>query len=249
MRWLSGLPPLTPRATLRWAALAPVVRQLRPQSILEIGCGQGALGARLAGHGRYLGIEPDARSFQRARERVTRQGGDVLHSSDDALGGAQRYDLVCAFEVLEHLADDTGAVRRWAARVRPGGHLLLSVPADPERFGPSDVLVGHYRRYDPAALGAVLATAGLGSCAIWRYGWPLGALLEHGRNAIARRRLDRPPGEQHAVGTPGSGRLLQPAALAGPAIRLAVAPFAYAQRFAPHRGTGLIALAHLPAQR
>lgn len=241
-------PPLTPRAALRWAAVAPVVRRLKPDTILEIGCGQGAMGVRLAELACYLGVEPDAHSYSRARRRILGAGGQVLHRSDEELRADRQYDLVCAFEVLEHLPDDVSAVRRWLARVKPGGHLLLSVPAGPARFGASDILVGHYRRYDTGSLRSVFAAAHADACTTWHYGWPLGSLLDRGRDVLARRRLARagtdPTG--HSVGTPGSGRLLQPTTVAGPVIRLAVAPFALAQRWAPHRGTGLIALAPVP---
>ncbi len=237
--------PLTPRAALRWAAVAPVVAAINPGNILEIGCGQGAIGTRLARQASYLGIEPDTRSYQRAAQRIIPAGGRLLNCTDDELAADERADLVCAFDVLEHLADDLGAVQRWLRRVKPGGYLLLSVPADPAAFGPSDVLVGHYRRYSATTLDEVLAEAGAPERAIWHYGWPLGRLLDAGRDVISRRRLaDAASTEKkdNAAGTAGSGRLLQPGQLAGPLIRLAVAPFARVQRWAPGRGTGLIAL-------
>ena len=96
-----------------------------------------------------------------ARRRIKAAGrGEVRNIGVDALGGGQ-FDLVCAFEVLEHIEDDAAAVRQWAARLRPGGWLLLSVPAHQRRYGPADELVGHFRRYDPARLTALLARCGL----------------------------------------------------------------------------------------
>jgi SAM-dependent methyltransferase len=248
---------LAPRAALRWAAITPLLRQLRPDSILEIGCGQGSVGARLAGHGSYLGIEPNDQSYASAARRVTAVGGRVLHCADADLPAGTRADLVCAFEVLEHIEDDVCAARRWLSRVNPGGHLLLSVPADPAAFGPWDVLVGHYRRYSRADLERVLAAAGATAPLVWHYGWPLGGILDTGRDRVARRRLDRDaaprratlptgpaggPEDEQAARTAGSGRLLQPGPLLAPLIRAWVAPFSLLQRRFPDRGTGLLAL-------
>jgi len=63
----------------------------------------------------------------------TQRLGNQRRSSGGA--GWRIYDMVCAFEVLEHLKRDEAALRDWITLVRPGGHLVLSVPAGPERFG------------------------------------------------------------------------------------------------------------------
>ena len=62
---------------------------------------------------------------------------------------------------------------------------MVSVPADPHRFGPFDARVGHIRRYDPDDLCSRLADAGLAEAAAYRYGYPLGTVLEWGRNLYA----------------------------------------------------------------
>ncbi len=261
-------PPLTPRAALRWAAVAPLLGPLRPNSILEIGCGQGAMGALLATHGNYLGIEPNPQSYLRAARRMATAGSRVLNCTEESLPVDTRADLVCAFEVLEHIEDDVDAARRWLRRVNPGGHLLISVPANPAAFGASDVLVGHYRRYTAASLARVLTSAGVSAPLIWHYGWPLADLLDVGRHRVARRRLARnadraqPPiavpsqstteVDEQAARTHLSGGLLQPGPLVAPLIRAAVAPFTLVQRRFPDRGTGLLALCGVttvPVQR
>ena len=75
----------------------------------------------------YVGIEPDVTSFETARRRISK--GRVLNISLEQLQNSE-HDLVIALEVLEHIADDLEALRLWVRHVRPGGQILLSVPAD-----------------------------------------------------------------------------------------------------------------------
>ncbi len=247
-------PALPPNAALRWAVVHRIVEDLRPATVLEIGCGQGAFGARLASGRRYLGVEPDATSYAVARSRIGPAGGDVRNVAVGDLPGDQTYDLICAFEVLEHLADDAAAVRTWRRFVRPGGHLLLSTPAWPERFNAWDELVGHYRRYTPSHLTAVLTAAGFADVDVTVYGWPLGYALEAVRGRVAHRRgVASEDGEAAArapeamdARTARSGRLLQPTALTGAVLQAATTPFAWLQARQPTRGTGLVAVACSP---
>ena len=133
---------------------------------------------------------------------------------------------------------------------RPGW-LLLSVPAHQDRYGPADELAGHFRRYDPAAMTALLAGCGFTGIQVRQYGFPLGYLLEAGRNLIARRRLAATAAVSLAERTAGSGRLLQPSddRRAAAAVRWGTAPFRVAQRPFPNNGTGLLALARLDGRQ
>jgi hypothetical protein len=150
--------------------------------------------------------------------------------------------------VLEHLADDAAALADWAALVRPGGHLMLSVPAFGRRFGPMDTRVGHYRRYDPDQLAARLVGAGLVAPRVVVYGWPLGYALELVRNRADARHLAAGAGEPTPEErTAASGRHQQPGGgVLGRAIELGTLPFRCLQRLAPTRGTGLVAVAARP---
>ena len=248
---LPPLPPLAPRAWLRYDLVHRIVDRLDPGTVLEIGCGQGSFGARLATRARYLGIEPDPRAAAVAGRRITPRGGVVIEGDQTAVPAGTSYHLVCAFEVLEHLEDDAGMLSVWAGFVQPGGHLLLSVPAWPSRFGPMDTHAGHYRRYTPAALRSLLADSGLDPLSIQVYGWPLGYALEAVRNPIDRRKLARQRGEvSMAERTASTGRTFQPPNRAlGAAVQLGTWPFRYLQRLAPGRGTGLVALARRPDGR
>ncbi|HVX19244.1 MAG TPA: class I SAM-dependent methyltransferase [Acidimicrobiales bacterium] len=239
----SGDAPLSLRASLRWPLIRRAIETCAPATCLEIGCGQGAMGTRLARLTRsYLAVEPDQQSHEVAAARLGAVGGQVLHGSTELVPAGSRYDLVCAFEVLEHIDDDRAAVAEWVELVVPGGHLLVSVPAWPERFGPTDVAVGHFRRYRPDGLAEVLRSAGLEPVSSALYGWPLGNLLEATQNRMFRGTEPEP--EETAARTARSGRLHQPrsrvrATLTG----LAVRPFIGLQRLAPSRGTGIVALA------
>lgn len=243
------LPPLSPNAWLRWSVvsrlLPPVDRDLR---VLEVGCGQGGFGARLAQRYRYLGVEPDAQSCAVARQRLALAGGhgEVRHGDLSVVGPGEQFDLVCAFEVIEHIEDDDAAVRAWAAHLAPGGTLLLSTPAWQRRFGAADEMVGHYRRYDPPVLRDLLLSAGLVDVELVHFGAPLGYLLEAGRNAVGRRRLARGAvvASSHAERSDASGRTLQPGtSLAAAAARVGTLPFQALQRAFPRTGPGLVARA------
>lgn len=239
------LPPLALNAWLRYDALARIW-PAGSSRVLEVGCGQGALGARLAARYDYLGLERDPVSAAVARERLARLGRGEIRQADSAtLDAAERYDVVCAFEVIEHLEQDRAAMAQWIQHLRPGGTLLLSTPADPARFGPADHAAGHFRRYAPAQLAELLVGLGLVEVRVTRYGAPLGYALEAARNALARRATTKAGGSL-AERTAGSGRWHQPPAALGAATAAATLPFRLLQRRLPDRGVGLLAVGRRP---
>lgn len=250
------LPPLSPNAWLRW----DLVSRLLPEgahAALEVGCGQGGFGARLAQRYRYVGLEPDPESYRVACDRLAAAGGngEVRNGDLSELRLEETFDLVCAFEVIEHIEHDDKALAEWAGRLRPGGWMVLSTPAFQHRFGPADVMAGHFRRYDPAIMAQLLRETGLENVEIHQFGGPLGYVLETGRNQIGRRRVAaqaRPESSMAdssmAEKTSGSGRLLQPKSGAqGAATKFGTLPFRWLQRRFPGHGPGLVARAQLPA--
>jgi hypothetical protein len=126
--------------------------------------------------------------------------------------------------------------------------VLVSVPADPERFGPCDELVGHLRRYRTGDLTALFESAGLEVVSVEHYGFPLGNVLEAGRNVIGKRRLNRTdtPGDA-TTRSAGSGRFLQPPAWAASLVWWGTGPFRFTQRRFHDRGPGLVGLARRPS--
>lgn len=207
------------------------------------------MAVRLAHRFAWTGLEPDAASAAVARARLEHSGVEhQLHELpfDDAPLDPP-YDVVVAFEVLEHLEDDAGALEAWRSALRPGGLLVLSVPAWQSQFGPWDAQVGHFRRYAPQELEDLLRRAGYADPETALYGFPLGHVMEAVRNVIARR---RPAETDVAAATSQSGRLLQPdSAAAGTVTRLATAPFRAFERTREWErlGTGLVASARRPS--
>lgn len=93
--------------------------------------------------------------------KLRAHGADALQGLVSALpfeDGA--FDLVCAFDIVEHVDDDDAALSELARVATPGATFLLAVPLHPSRWTPFDDFVGHRRRYEPGQLIAKLAGYG-----------------------------------------------------------------------------------------
>lgn len=96
-----------------------------------------------------------------ALRRLQAGGGNAVHGMIGNLPCADAsFDLVCALDILEHVADDDGALAELARVAAPGASVLLSVPLHPEAWTAFDEFVGHYRRYEPAQIIARLERHG-----------------------------------------------------------------------------------------
>lgn len=136
------------------------------QRVLEIGAGIGTI-TREIEPGRELVVALEVEDFYVQKLRTAFAGKPHVrpYLSDVALADwtslrAERLDSILLSNVLEHIPDDAGAVRRFREILDPGGRLVLFVPALQVLFGSMDEAVGHYRRYSPATLRAVVESNG-----------------------------------------------------------------------------------------
>ncbi|CAM1379409.1 class I SAM-dependent methyltransferase [Fretibacterium fastidiosum] len=131
-----------------------------PCDILEIGCGTGSNLPMLARFGNVVGLELDdyARKVIPPLPGVSIAKG-WLPDGLEAVRGRQ-FDLVCLFDVLEHIEHDGEALSVLKKLIRPDGKLLLTVPAYQWMFGPHDRDLGHYRRYTRPKLRALCVQQG-----------------------------------------------------------------------------------------
>lgn len=96
-----------------------------------------------------------------ALRRLQASGANAVHGMIGALPyGDDSFDLVCALDILEHVADDDGALAELARVAAPGASVLLSVPLHPAAWTAFDEFVGHCRRYEPERIVALLARHG-----------------------------------------------------------------------------------------
>jgi SAM-dependent methyltransferase len=118
--------------------------------ILEIGCGTGHNLSMLGGFGHVDGLELDDEAAALSEKRLGRK---VMRSPLPALDEVPGdYDLIGAFDVIEHIDDDAAALAAIATKLKAGGKFMMTVPAHPWMWTAHDVANHHKRRYSKQAL-------------------------------------------------------------------------------------------------
>jgi SAM-dependent methyltransferase len=160
----------------------------RPLEVLDFGCGTGAFLEHLERFGAVTAVDgdPSAVAFCRRRGRSEVQlvpPGARLPLPDAA------FDLVTTLDVIEHIEDDVAALRELRRVLRPGGRLLVAVPAFMFLWGKQDEVSHHHRRYTAATLRRALADAGFTVDRTSYFNtilFPIVAAVRLGRRALRR---------------------------------------------------------------
>jgi SAM-dependent methyltransferase len=139
--------------------LSPFKPYLRGD-IVEVGIGHGSYYEALTPVGSYTGIDIDERSIAAARKRFPSgrfARADILQPGFiDALL-PNKADGIVSINVLEHIEDDSTAVSNLVEALKPGGTLMISVPALMGLYNDLDRLAGHHRRYSRKDLERILS--------------------------------------------------------------------------------------------
>lgn len=178
-----------PRYLMRRARILGLTRDLPPGELLEVGCGAGMLLQEFAARGfTCSALESSAAALSLGKMLARQAGVAIAFHAEAPADWHERFATVMAFEVLEHIEDDCGALGRWAEWVSPGGHLVLSVPAHGRLWTAGDVWAGHFRRYERADLLRLVGDAGFEVERIECYGYPATNLGERiAAKSYARR--------------------------------------------------------------
>ena len=157
--------------------------------VLDIGCGAGNMFHHLSRYGSVQGVEIDPRPVAMARRR-----GYSVEQGDASRGVAYpdaSFDLVTVLDVIEHIRDDRAVLVEAARLLKPGGHLVVTVPAFMALWSANDDINAHLRRYTAAELRLKLQDAGFNILRLTYnnfFVFPLAAAL-----ILLRRRTQQAP--------------------------------------------------------
>jgi 2-polyprenyl-3-methyl-5-hydroxy-6-metoxy-1,4-benzoquinol methylase len=144
-----------------WDQLAPHIGD----RVLEIGCGVGNFTRFLRNRERVVATDNNQRYLELVGRSLAHfDNVSVRHINWedpdlDSLRG-EGFDTILCLNVLEHIENDDGALATFAALLKPGGRLVLQVPALRKLYGEIDRAIGHYRRYERNALATQLQAHG-----------------------------------------------------------------------------------------
>ena len=138
-----------------------VVRLLGPdcKTVLDVGCGIGTFSEKIS----KAGYDVTATDLENTSKKRSSKGGWKFVQSDilaPAEFSGKRFDAIVALDVLEHIGPDSKALSKMLSLLKPGGTLVLTVPAFPSLYSKLDAKIGHFRRYRPEEIRRKVRGAG-----------------------------------------------------------------------------------------
>jgi SAM-dependent methyltransferase len=176
-----------PKLILRESCIDDASKVWPPGRFVEMGAGTGHM-ARIFLERGFSGACHDLGEDSRRmiRENLAFAGERMVVAEDLTELPEAGFDYLLAFEVLEHIEADLDVLRQWMRYLKPGGRILVSVPAHARKYGRSDEIVGHVRRYEREQLRTLLEDAGAGDIQIVNYGYPITELTRRLSNRMVR---------------------------------------------------------------
>lgn len=146
-------------------------------SVLEVGAGHGTFTEMLSAGGYHVvATDVSERCVSVLKERFAAdEQVTVAAGGAEAVAGMPPHDCAVLINVLEHIPDDAGVLRELGGTLKPGGRLILWVPAYQALYSDFDRKIGHHRRYTKDGLRRLLVQAGYNVAEI-RYHNTVGAL-------------------------------------------------------------------------
>jgi glycosyltransferase involved in cell wall biosynthesis len=145
---------------------------------LDIGLGGGRLCLDLAKKGFYgEGIDISEKAVEIAKNKLELEkfNNQVNVRVDDIfkLDESKKFDLIFAFEVIEHIQDDKKAIEKINNLLNKNGYFIFSVPAHQKKWSVLDEWAGHFRRYERGQFEELLNGTNIEIVNIYNYGFPL----------------------------------------------------------------------------
>lgn len=145
----------------RRAIIARLLRNIIPASkdiaIVDVGCGTGGNIAEICGDYTCIGIDASPEAIEIAKVRYPEVQFILGTVPEDLCRIKHSPDICLLLDVLEHIQFDRQFLGELISVLKPGGHILLTVPAKKSLWSPHDANYGHFRRYEIHELEAVWA--------------------------------------------------------------------------------------------
>jgi SAM-dependent methyltransferase len=236
----------TPSHLYRHYLYRKLLNRIRVDPFLDVGTGFGDTALYLARRGAGgVALDYGPEAVAAAAERLAGcRNVEVVEADFLAYEPDREFALVTFPEILEHVEDDRAFVEKSVSVLKPGGRVLISVPAFGALWGWRDEVKGHLRRYEREDLDGLVRGAGLEPEVFWCWGWPFISAL---RRMTDRPRLDEDGGAEDRTKVSGVRSEMKPwaRALVNP-VTTAV-PFGVMDLFlSGNRGVGYVVLARKP---